>query len=340
MFGRMSASRTNDSSLPPAERLLVWAFVASLAFHLAAYGCYHYGARHGWLKINLLPSWFKPHLKLLTEIKKQQLSHPTDKQNEIPLTFVEVDPTQVADAPKNAKYYSSRNSRAANPDISIDSNTPKVTGTQIHEAKTKSAPLSKPVPLQPIPAKLAQPEQAEAKAKPKGGPQVGDLAFAKPADQPGDANSQGDTGQAQTPVHHRPRTLAEAEAQKAIVGEKMKQDGGVKRLDVDSSLNAIATPFGEYDREVIEAIKDHWYALLDSKEFARDRTGRVVVEFDLNYDGRVTNLRVIESNVGDLLSYVCKSAIMDPAPFAPWPSDMRRFLGSDVRDVRFTFFYE
>ncbi len=66
----------------------------------------------------------------------------------------------------------------------------------------------------------------------------------------------------------------------------------------------------------------------------------MVVEFRMNYDGRITDMRVIESDVGDLLSYVCQAAIKDPSPYEHWPSDMRRVMNSDSRVVRFTFFYE
>jgi hypothetical protein len=339
----MSASRLNENPLDPAEHLLRWAFVFSLVAHLLVYGTYQLGQRNGWWKKNLFPSWFTPAIQKLAELNKKPVPHPLNQPHETPLLFVEVDPTQTAPAPKNAKYYSSHNSQAANPDISVDTDTPKIDGSQIHEAKTQSAPRSKAAPLQPSPPMIAQPEKAvtESKPKPKGGPAIGDLAFAKPEPQPGDSKSEGDTGKDETPVHERPRTLAAAKIRQALAGEKMKQDGGVKRhLDADSTLDAIATPFGEYDREVVEAIKTRWFDLLDSKEFSRDRTGRVVIEFNLNSDGRVTDLRVIENNVGDLLSYVCKSAILDPAPYQPWPSDMRRFLGTDVRDVRFTFYYE
>ena len=46
----------------------------------------------------------------------------------------------------------------------------------------------------------------------------------------------------------------------------------------------------------------------------------------------------MDTDVGDVLSIVCQKAIMDPAPFGPWPRQMRIELG-DNRDVRFTFHY-
>ena len=114
------------------------------------------------------------------------------------------------------------------------------------------------------------------------------------------------------------------------------------RHHLDSSaFDTIATPFGEYDRELIEAISTHWWDLLDRKEFSQDRTGKVVIQFTLHHDGRVSDVEVVRSDVGDLLSSVCRLAISRiPAPYAPWPTDMRRFYARDSLDMTFTFWYD
>ena len=118
----------------------------------------------------------------------------------------------------------------------------------------------------------------------------------------------------------------------------MKQDGGVRRLSADPSFDARATPFGVYDAALIDAIQQRRDYLLDSRQFALDRTGKVVVEFTLHYDGRVSDVNIAETTVGDTLAYVCRLAITDPAPYLAWPSDMRRQLG-DTHRVKFTFNY-
>jgi len=40
-----------------------------------------------------------------------------------------------------------------------------------------------------------------------------------------------------------------------------------------------------------------------------------------------------------LLCLLCQQAIQDPSPFDKWPSDLRRLVGADYREVRFTFYY-
>jgi hypothetical protein len=76
---------------------------------------------------------------------------------------------------------------------------------------------------------------------------------------------------------------------------------------------------------------------LDSHNFAQ-RSGKVIIEFRLTYDGRITEMRVAGNEVGDLLGLACQNAIRDPAPYAPWPQDMRSYFGNQ-RNVSFTFYY-
>jgi hypothetical protein len=335
----MSVSGLNENTLRPREHLLLWAFCFSIGAHLLLYADWKLlGHSH----LDLIPAWMLPNKTTLAQTQKKQPA-PLAEQ-EVPLLFVDVDPSAAtAEAPKNAKYYSSRNSQAANINATIDSNVPKIDGSQTHVPQTQTVPRANPVPLQPAPPKAPQPSESttEAQAKPKGGPQIGDLAMAKPSPQIGENQSEGDTGQADSTTHSRPRTLAEAKARQAMMpGEKMQQDGGVKRHLEINSLDTLATTYGEYDRELIEAVTSRWYNLLDSKQFSRDGTGRVVIDFRLDYNGRISNLKIVNSDVNDLLSYICQKSISDPAPFAPWPTDMRHQIGADYRDVRFTFYYE
>jgi hypothetical protein len=53
----------------------------------------------------------------------------------------------------------------------------------------------------------------------------------------------------------------------------------------------------------------------------------------------VTQLAFVQNTVDLALGLVCQSAIKDPAPFAPWPGDMKRLVGADYREVTFTFYY-
>jgi hypothetical protein len=64
----------------------------------------------------------------------------------------------------------------------------------------------------------------------------------------------------------------------------------------------------------------------------------VVLQFQLTYDGRITDMHIAQSTVGETLAYVCQLAVTDPAPYEKWPMDMRREIG-DTRNIQFTFYY-
>ena len=134
------------------------------------------------------------------------------------------------------------------------------------------------------------------------------------------------------------REALEAQQSSQLPGLQMQQAGGVRNRALTSSLDAMATPFGAYDAALVEAISQRWFTLLDEREYASDSRGKVVLQFRLHYDGRITDMNVSENTAGEVLGFLCQKAVLDPAPFAAWPSDMRRMLG-EMRHIQFTFFY-
>src|SRR5262249_7344097 len=157
-----------------------------------------------------------------------------------------------------------------------EADIPKITGKQTEIVKTEDVPLEKFTPLKPSPpAQPAQEEQPEKKPKPTL-PQ-GDITLAKP-----DENPKKDEGDE---AHSKPRRLAEVQKKaqdNRLPGEKMKQEGGVRRHLEIASLDAKATAFGDYDKTLIDMIADCWYGLLRAQEYASDYRGKVVLQFHLH----------------------------------------------------------
>src|SRR5262249_32857336 len=147
-----------------------------------------------------------------------------------------------------------------------------------------------------------------------------------------------DEGQEQLPKQlPKPRTVQEAKARleaNQLPGQKMKQEGGVLRNLKMDSLDAKATPYGDYDYRLVRAIQSYWYHLLDEQNYAADYRGKVVIRFHLHYDGNVTEVMVVESTAGAIPSYLCESAIEKPKPFARFPAEMRSAVG-DIRNIQF-----
>ncbi|MGA2241696.1 MAG: hypothetical protein ABSH11_06615 [Verrucomicrobiota bacterium] len=296
----------------PELRRLGLALALSLTVHLLGWGGYAAGKDFGWWQRWHWPTWL-PRLAIM-----KIMPAPVPQNNEAQLTFVEV--TQpTTEAPQNAKYYSSQNSRAAG-QTKGDKDVPQLNGKQTEVAKTETVPrpdYNKLHPATPAPQQKLQPAV-----------RPGDLTLGKPK------NSQ----QQEQP---RPRTIKQAVAQQShqLPGQQMKQAGGTRRAALVSSLDVKATPFGDYDSKFIEAVTQRWYDLLDSRQFAMDRSGKVMLRFHLNYDGTIADMQVLENTVGDILGYVCQKAVTDPAPFAPWPVDMRRIVSENYREITFTFYY-
>jgi hypothetical protein len=298
------------------ERLAL-ALAVSLAAHLLAWGGYEIGREfHFWQRLNPVQ-------------RAAKMISSSPQIAEEPLTFVTVDQPST-EAPQKAKYYSNKNSRAANPDASRNSDVPQINGHQTDVPKTEDVPRPQFSKAQPSPPQT-QPAENAQQQQPSPAIQPGDLTLAKPENlQPQPRNNS---------PPPRPRTIKEALAQlDHSPGVQMKQDGGVRRHASISSLDVKLTGFGDYDAAFVQAISQRWYDLLDSQQFALDRTGKVVLQFRLNYDGTITDMKVVQNDVGELLGYVCQKAVTDPAPFEKWPSEMRFKLG-DSRDIQFTFYY-
>jgi hypothetical protein len=166
--------------------------------------------------------------------------------------------------------------------------------------------------------------------------------MAKPSDKPVIAPPRPDDAPPQPP---KPRTIKEALARlpKSQVdtrpGRKMQQDGGVRHFSLNSSLDVSATTFGIYDAKVIQAVQERWDTLLENRLWARERFGKVSVRFRLHADGTVNEMVLTENTVDLSLALLCQSAIRDNAPYDPWPSDMKRKVGAEYREVTFTFYY-
>lgn len=248
------------------------------------------------------PVWMQRMVQPPSIQAKQQQSRP-------PLLFIDVTAAQaVAKEPKDATRYSDRNSIAANPEPDKELNEPKIDGTQQNANKTDAASQKKFDQLIPDPP------------KPKLSP--GNMTIAKVELKPPQEKQ-------------RPRTIKEAMLQR---GEKMKQDGGATQR-ANASLDVKATGFGAYDRAFIDAVSSRWYDLLDNMSYDAYRQGKVVVQFVLNYDGRITEMKVVQSTVTETLSLLCQKAVLDPAPFDKWPREMRLMVGEDSRRITFTFNY-
>ena len=315
-LGSLHFSRTET------ERLLAALFI-SLCLHLAAWGGYELGKKLNWWQSIHLPVWL--HRTVKTVPPPKQAPPETEVQ---PTIFVDVtDPD--AKPPQKTPYYSYQNSHAANPDEDKNSNQPKLNGHQKDVPQTHDDTLFSK--LQPSP----QPPQPQVQAA---APQSSPLNLGDIKSKPQTDNQQ--NGQDNQPQpQSRPRTLKEALAQRHMPSRQLQQDGGVRRHRLVPSFDVTASPFGDYDSALIAAVTQRWYDILDSQQFAEDRTGVVTLKFKLMYDGSIRDMTEVKSSVGELLSYVCQESIESSAPFGKWPQGMEELIGKNYREITFSFYY-
>src|SRR5207249_1403523 len=91
-----------------------------------------------------------------------------------------------------------------------------------------------------------------------------------------------------------------------------------------SSVNALGTPLGRYQKILFDAIGSHWYAYIEQKaDLVSLGTTRVV--FVVDRSGRVKNLKVISNDSNEAFANVCLQAILD-SKLPPIPEDVASAL--------------
>jgi outer membrane biosynthesis protein TonB len=189
------------------------------------------------------------------------------------------------------------------------------------QPETKLAMLKPPPSPKTVPVPLPEPPQPETPpAKPELSLQQPPPAPASPPSPPGGTGSAGSA------------------SEREIAARKSKMNTiGVTRLGI-AAFNVAESPFGAYDKVIVRAVQSRWYALIE-KNGLYERGGEVTIHFQLLADGSVTNAEVKSTSAGEILALFCQKAIVESAPFAPWPEQLRAYLGNDPRDIDFTFYY-
>ena len=119
--------------------------------------------------------------------------------------------------------------------------------------------------------------------------------------------------------------------------ERTRISGQITNRGV-SSVNALGTPLGRYQKFLLDAIGSRWYAFVEQKrDLINIGTTRVV--FVVDRDGHVKNLKIIENTGNETLANVCIQAVQD-AQLPPMPDDLATTLPADgfPMDIPFTVF--
>ncbi len=106
-----------------------------------------------------------------------------------------------------------------------------------------------------------------------------------------------------------------------------------------SSVNALGTPLGRYQKIVSDSIGSRWYTYVDQK---RDliNIGTLRLRFVIDPSGRIKNLKVTENSSNEAFASVCVQSVLE-AHLPPIPDEVVRTLppeGLEVDGLGFIIF--
>jgi outer membrane biosynthesis protein TonB len=303
---------------------ILWAIFVSLLLHLVVGVCI---ASFGDKLQPRLPEEEKP--VELTIVDVAPAASPIVQPKEMP--FIDTpDAKATAEQPKEQAFESNANSIGAS-ELPALGNAPIPTqeGKDLPTHDLESHPYSldqqgmpapvnsrpPPVPsaapkATPRPAATESPTVAPSTPQPTPTPTADLLAMFRATPPP--------ATQATTP---RPRPAPSTAYRREEIPERMA--GNISKRGV-SSVNAVATPLGRYEKSVYAAIGARWYRLCDEN---RDRVdiGTVSVQFMVAPDGKIGDIKVISGGTSASFTNLCLQSVQDAKP-EPIPEDVRAVL--------------
>src|SRR5437588_2878921 len=102
-----------------------------------------------------------------------------------------------------------------------------------------------------------------------------------------------------------------------------------------SSVNAVGTPLGRYQKAIYDAVGSRWYAYMEQKaDLVSLGTARIM--FAIDRSGRVKNLKVISNDANEAFANVCLQSILD-AKLPPIPEDAASALPPEGLEAEIAF---
>jgi outer membrane biosynthesis protein TonB len=304
-------------------RKVLWALLAALFIHLVV--AYTVAALSGAFS-PVLPVEEKPVELTLVDLP----STPLVPKN---AAFMETDESkQSAEPPKEKTFESNANSIAASElpatgemplpsqqgkdrplvDLETHAYTPEIRGAM---PQPSAAPQEKAKPLE-------TPQQT-----PQPAPMTATEQFAMLTARP-------------TPVVQPSVMPTPAQARSAYrpLKEQTHISGNITNRGI-SSVNAIGTPLGRYEKILKDSVGSRWYAYVDQK---RDliNIGTLQLRFYVDRSGRVKNLKIVKNTSNESFANVCLQSVLE-AQLPPIPGDVANTLppeGLEVDGFSFTMY--
>jgi outer membrane biosynthesis protein TonB len=102
-----------------------------------------------------------------------------------------------------------------------------------------------------------------------------------------------------------------------------------------SSVNAVGTPLGRYQKMLNDAVGSRWYRYVDQKsDLIGIGTARVV--FSIDRSGAVRNLKIVQNTSNESFANVCLQSVAE-VQLPPIPEDVAATLPSDGLEMEMSF---
>jgi outer membrane biosynthesis protein TonB len=275
--------------------------------------------------------------------------------------FLETDPSrESAEKPKEQTFESNANSIAASklpatgdaPLPTQDGKDRPVVNLETHdyslptdgskpqpEPQAKVASESTPEPATTAPPKATTPVPAPT-AAPITTPEPEQLAMLKSTPPP-PITAPDETESSPPPVVTKsappaaPRPKPEVAASNYQAQKEQSRITGRLTNRGPSSVNAVGTPLGRYQKAVSDAIGSRWYYYMNSK-MDLVSIGTAHIEAQVDAQGHVQNLRVVSNNANEAFANICLQSFQE-AHIPPIPPDLIATLPDGRMSVDFAF---
>lgn len=144
-------------------------------------------------------------------------------------------------------------------------------------------------------------------------------------------DGRGGAPEAQPTPRARPRLAPEL-----VTGPLMRSEGSARRRGA-VAIDATFSEFGEYEQQFYAAIQTGWYQEI---EFFQpiDTAARVQIRFTIHADGRVEDVKAVQTTASEIATFICETAITKRSPFRPWTKEMVQVFGQQ-RTLNVVFHY-
>jgi hypothetical protein len=239
--------------------------------------------------------------------------------------FIETDESKKAPEPKDKTFESNANSIGASElDATGELPLPSQAGKDRPFMDLETHPYS-------LDTKGAQPQQQSSAAS-----QDKQMPAAQPA--PMTAAEQFAL-LTQKPAQETERSAEASQARSAYrpYKERTRISGRITNRGV-SSVDAVGTPLGRYQKFILDAIGSRWHALVEQKNDLVN-IGTTDVVFVVDRNGHVKDLKIIENTSNEALANFCIQSIQD-AQLPPMSDDVAATLPAEGlrMEIPFTIF--